>query len=127
MQYVKKVVPFFSDKRGTLSHLLEDDLKVVSALLITFKKGAIRANHYHKHDTHYCYMFKGEMEYIYQDMRKKNSRKKSVRVPAGYLVKTPPMVAHAMKFLTDGVFLTLSTEPRHRKDYEHDTKKVHLI
>ena len=75
MKYVKKIKPFHIDERGEMSHLLEGKTPITSVLLITSKKGAIRANHYHKKDTHYAYMLKGKMEYAYQDLKSKNKKK----------------------------------------------------
>lgn len=127
MKFVRTVTPFFKDSRGEMSHLLDGKVKIVSAVLITCKKGAIRANHYHEHDTHYSYMLKGSMEYVHKDLRKKNARKTSFVIKEGQLIVTPPMFAHAMRFLEDSVFLALTTEPRSRSEYEKDTKKIQLL
>lgn len=127
MKIVRAVKPFFTDERGEISHILDDETLITSALFITCKKGAIRANHYHKKDTHYSYMIKGKMEYTYQDMSDKNSKKKTVIVKAGEVVQTPPMTKHAMKFLVPSVFIALTTEPRDQKNYEKDTMRVKLI
>lgn len=127
MLIVKRIKPFHTDKRGTMTHLLNGKIMVVSALLITCKKGAIRANHYHRHDTHVSYMLKGSMEYSYKDMRKKNTKMQSVIVKEGDIVESPPMVAHAMRFLEDSVFLALTTEKRDQSAYETDTVRVTLI
>ena len=59
----KQIKPEFTDERGEIFKLLDDGKTVVkSVLLITCKKGAIRANHYHKKDSHYVYMLSGSME-----------------------------------------------------------------
>lgn len=127
MKLVRKVTPFFTDERGEMSHILNDETPITSALLITCKKGAIRANHYHKKDTHYSYLLKGKMEYTYQDMSKENSRKKTIIVSAGEVVETPPMTKHAMKFLVPSVFIAFTTEPRDQEKYEKDTTRIKLI
>ncbi len=127
MKYVKKVKPFHIDERGEMSHLIESKTPITSVLLITSKKGAIRANHYHKKDTHFSYMLEGEMEYTYQDLKSKNARKHSVVVRKGEVIWTPPMTMHAMRFLKDSVFLAITTEQRDQKKYEKDTVRVKLI
>ena len=127
MNFVKRLKPFYTDERGAMTHLLDGKIKIVGALLITCKKGSIRANHYHTHDMHYSYMLKGSMEYLYQDLKKKGAKKRSVIVKEGELVVSPPMVAHAMRFLEDSVFLALTTQPRARSQYEKDTVRVTLI
>ena len=127
MKYIKKLKPFHIDLRGEMTHLLDEKFKIKAVLLITCKKGAIRANHYHKKDTHHSYMLKGKMEYTYQNLNSKNKNKKTITVNVGELVITPPMTAHAMKFLEDSVILALTTEPREQKKYEKDTVRVEVI
>lgn len=127
MNIVKRIKPFFVDKRGEMFHLLDGETKITGALLITCKKGAIRANHYHKKDTHFSYMLKGSMEYTYQDLKNKKSKKHTVTVRAGEIVESPPMTAHVMKFLEDSEFLALTTEERDQKKYEKDTVRISLL
>lgn len=127
MRYIKTITPFYSDSRGTMAHLLDGKIKIIGAIIITCKKGAVRANHYHKKDTHYCYIMKGSMLYTYRELNKKNTLVKTVRVKEGQLIMTPPMVAHAMQFPEDSVFLTLTTEPRKQKSYEKDTVRIKLV
>lgn len=126
MKYVRKIKPFFKDERGELSHLLNSKKIFTSALLITCKKGAIRANHYHKKDTHYSFMVKGKMEYTYKPLSSKN-RARRVTVNTDEIVETPPMTLHAMKFLEDSVFIAFTTEERDQKKYEKDTVRVKLV
>lgn len=125
MKTVRKIKPFFVDKRGEMSFLLEDETSITSALLISSKKGSVRAEHYHKKDTHYAYLLEGKMEYSYKDMENKKSRKRKIIINKGELIFTPPMIAHAMKFPEDSVFIVLTTEKRNQKSYEKDT--VHFI
>lgn len=121
----KKVKPIHEDARGSIVKVLEG--KVISVLLIPSKKGAVRANHYHKRDSHYVYMVSGKMRYTVKDLNKKGSRKKSVILEAGDLIYTPPMIAHAMEFLEDSVFLALTTESRKQKAYENDVVRIKLV
>lgn len=127
MKYVKKIRPFFADERGNMFHLLDKNAAITSALIVTCKKGAIRANHYHKKDTHYSYMLKGIMEYTYQDAKDKNAKKHTVIVNKGEIVETPRMIIHAMRFLENSVFIALTTESRDQKKYEKDTIRVKLV
>src|SRR5271167_3329446 len=54
----------FSDARGYIQPLV--DLPMESCVLITSKKGTVRANHYHKTDWHFCYVLEGEIEYYHR-------------------------------------------------------------
>lgn len=127
MNYIKKIKPFYVDDRGEMSYLLDDKVKINSILLITSKKGAVRANHCHKEDSHYAYLLSGKIKYFYRDAKKKKAPIKSLIVNAGEIVYTPPMEDHAMKFLEDSVFLALTTEKRSQKSYEKDLIRVKLI
>lgn len=127
MKYIKKNKPFFTDKRGEMFFLTGDNFHFTSALLIHSKKNSIRANHYHKKDSHYVYLLKGKMEYVYKELSTKDAKKKSILVNEGEMVFTPPMEIHAMKFLEDSIFLTLTTESRDQKKYEEDLIRVKLI
>lgn len=126
IKFFGKIKPDFVDDRGEIFKLLDDgktDIK--SVLLITCKKGSIRANHYHKTDSHYSYMVSGSMEYFERPINGKKTE--SIIVKEGEIVFTPPMVEHAMRFLEDSVFLALATKSRQHKSYEEDTVRVKLI
>lgn len=120
------IAPEFIDARGEIFKLLDDGkTSIKSVLLITSNKGAIRANHYHKKDSHYVYMLSGSMEYTEQPL--KGGKKESVIIKKGDLLYTPPMTIHAMRFLEDSAFLTLATESRRQKAYEDDTVRIKLV
>ena len=127
IKVVRQIKPEFVDQRGEIFKLLDDGETIIkSVLLITCNKGAIRANHYHRKDTHWVYMLSGSMEYTEAAVDGKGY-KETVLVKKGDLVYTPSTVAHAMRFLEDSVFLTLSTESRHQDAYEDDTVRVKVI
>ena len=127
MKIIRKIKPEFLDKRGGITRLYDQKTNIKSALLITSKKGTVRSNHYHKKDTHYVYMISGKMRYTVKDMSKKRARKQSVILKTGDMVFTPPMMAHAMEFLEDSVFLALTTRKRDQKSYENDVVRLELV
>lgn len=127
MKYVKKVKPFFTDDRGEMSHLIGENIDITSVLYITSKKGSVRANHYHKKDVHYVFLLKGKIEYTYKNLNIKNKKKNLVIVRSGYIIETPVMTEHAMKFLEDSIFLAFSIRPRDRINYEKDTVRIKLV
>lgn len=122
---VHHLKPIDRDKRGSIIKVMEG--KITSVLVIPSKKGAVRANHYHKQDTHYAYMISGKMRYTVKDLSKKRARKQSVILNSGDLVYTPAMTVHAMEFLEDSVFLALTTQKRDQKHYENDTVRLKLV
>ncbi len=114
----------FADDRGAIQPLVDKVME--SAVLITSAKGTVRANHYHKTDWHYCYLMSGSMDY-YHRPHGSTEEPRRLRVDAGQMVFTPPLVEHAMKFLEDTVFVTLSRNPRDQESYEADVVRIHLI
>jgi len=116
--------PAFADARGAIQPLLERMIR--SASFITSKKGAVRANHWHKTDWHYCYLVSGALEY-YERPEGSTLKPKKLVVKAGQMVFTPPHVEHAMKFLEDTAWVTLSRNPRDQDAYEKDVVRVKLI
>ena len=53
-EVIVKLEKAFVDIRGSIQPLV--DLPMESAVLIHSKKGAVRANHYHQTDWHFCYV-----------------------------------------------------------------------
>ncbi len=114
----------FVDERGFIQVLL--DLPVASVLAIHCKKGAVRANHYHKEDFHYCYLASGSMEYYWRPAGSAE-KPKMLKIHAGQLFYSPPMVEHAMKFLEDSIFYAFSKLSRKQENYEADVVRIKLI
>ncbi len=123
---VTKVKPFYTDDRGKMYYLSDEKIKITNVLLITCKKGAVRANHYHKNDSHYVYMLEGKMRYTTQDVEQKNEAE-SVILQTGDLIYTPPQLIHAMEFLSNSKFLALTTETRSQEAYERDTVRIKIV
>lgn len=124
-----KIKSLAKDSRGQIVNILEEKkfASIANILVIDSKKGTVRANHYHKKDSHYMYVISGKMRYIVKDMRKKKARKRSIIVKAGEMVYTPAMIAHAVEFLEDSLFLALATRSRKQKAYESDTVRLKLV
>ena len=123
-----KTKPEFTDKRGYISRLIDqDDYPIRAVLYITSKVGTTRANHYHKKDAHYVYCLSGKFRYSEKNMSKPRGKTESVILKPGDLVLSKPMVAHAMEFLEDTVFLAFTTEQRDQDKYEEDLVRVKLV
>ncbi|MCS4538190.1 MAG: cupin domain-containing protein [Thaumarchaeota archaeon] len=119
---VVTVKPSFTDNRGMITNILEEPIN--SVVLITCKKGAIRANHFHQKDSHWSYMVSGKMEYY---ERNSNGQLEMTIIEAGQMVYSAPGVPHAMKFLEPSVFLALTTRKRSKGRYDEDTIKCEII
>lgn len=112
----------FKDKRGVITNVLEE--KINSVVLITCKKGAVRANHYHKKDSHWSYIISGSMEYYEENTSGKIEK---IIVKKGEMIYSAPKVPHAMKFLESSVFIALTTKKRKDGKYDKDTIPYKLI
>ena len=119
-----KLSDFFEDKRGKILNIA--NILFRSCALIKSKKNSIRANHYHKKDWHYCYVLKGKIAYYHRKHGTKSKPKKII-INKGELFFTPPMIDHAMKFLSYTEFLTLGRGSRSKINYDEDTNKIALI
>jgi len=114
----------FVDDRGAIQPLVDRMMR--SAVMIESKKGALRANHYHKTDWHYCYVISGCIEYYHRPTGNEDEPE-MLLVKQGQMVFTPPMIDHGMKFPEDTVFLTLSRNPRDQATYEADVVRVDML
>lgn len=125
---VTKTKPEFIDERGYITRLIDQDEYPIRAVLyINSKVGTVRANHYHKTDSHYVYCLSGKFRYSEKDMTNPSSKLESVILEPGDVVLSRPMVAHAMEFLEDSVFLAFTTEPREQEKYEADLVRLKLV
>lgn len=121
LQY--KIGKTFKDKRGWLKKILDGNFS--SCIEIYSKKGSIRANHYHKKDTHFMYIIYGEILYFYRN-RKKGAKAKFKLMKKNDLFFTPSMQEHMAYFTKNTHFLAFSTRKRTKFDYEKDLIKVNM-
>ena len=113
--------PPFSDDRGSIQPLVDNEMK--SCVLITSKKGSVRANHYHQTDWHFCYVLEGKIDY-YERPTGSSEKPKKVTVHKGQMFFTGPMLDHTMVFLEDTTFLTFGRNSRAQEVYESDIKRI---
>ena len=111
--------PAYSDARGAITDIL-DGVPLNAVTIITNRKGAVRANHYHKKTVQYTYVLSGRVKYV---GRGRSGRRTAILRP-GDLAVSPPGEAHATEALTDATFLALAHGLRHGRDYEKDTFRL---
>lgn len=122
---VETVAPAFSDERGSIIDVLNGK-EIRHAGIITFRKGAVRAKHYHKRQTQYTYVLRGRIELTSKDLREKNPVKSVSVISEGQLASIPPMVVHVYRALEDSEIIDLTTEARSDGGYEADTFRVEI-
>ena len=120
----KVIIPLrkpFVDARGMIQNLI--DAPFTSAAMILSVKGAIRGNHYHKTDYHYCWLQTGGMVYMHRRAGSKAPARRWTIKP-GQMFYTPPMYEHAMLFTADTVWFVFARNNREMAHYEADTIRV---
>lgn len=114
------VKPVFSDARGDIFDIVEE--KVGHIGMVTFKKGAVRGNHYHKESTQYSYVLEGELTLVLSDPDGSNPQE--VHLVPDMLSVIPPLTVHTYTALTDARMLDITTLSRTDDGYEMDTVKL---
>jgi quercetin dioxygenase-like cupin family protein len=114
------LVPAFKDDRGEITDLLENE-NINAITRITFRKGAVRANHYHKETTQWNYLISGSIKLLSQVPGEPVVE--TVMKPGDFTV-TGPNVSHALVGLDDADLLVFTRGPRGGKDYETDTFRL---
>lgn len=111
----------FVDERGSIQPLV--DIPMRSCVLITSRKGTVRANHFHNTDWHFCYVLDGAIEYY---ERPHDSAEPPVKqlFGKGEMFFTGPMLDHAMVFAEDTTFLVWGRNSRSQEIYEADVKRI---
>lgn len=102
------------DERGII-----EDLKIGrnwAATYVSFKKGAVRGNHYHKDTEQKDYVVSGELE-CYQPQ-------KMQVLFAGDGISHPKNTPHAYRARTDAELITIVVGKRIGEDYEKDTFRL---
>ncbi|MBI4969602.1 MAG: hypothetical protein HZC25_15905 [Rhodospirillales bacterium] len=111
----------FVDERGAIQPLV--DVAMESCVLISSKKGTVRANHYHRTDWHYCYVLDGMIDY-YHRPHGSTVKPEKITIRAGQMFFTPPDVDHSMVFVEDTRFLTWGRNSRAQEVYEADVVRI---
>lgn len=111
----------FVDERGAIQPLV--DVPMESCVLISSKKGTVRANHFHQTDWHYCYVLDGEIEYWERPTGSSAAPVKTLIGP-GTMFFTGPMADHSMVFTKDTTFLTFGRNSRAQEVYEADVVRI---
>ncbi len=114
--------PSFSDARGEIVDLLENE-NINAVTLITFRKGAVRGNHFHKHTTQWNYVISGCIRLVSQVP---GSPTCEVVMRPGDLAATGPDEHHALEAREDSVLMVFTKGPRGGKEYESDTYRLEV-
>lgn len=117
---VIELKPAHTDARGTITDLIAEE-GINAATVITFAKGAVRANHYHEHTVQWNYVMHGEVLLATQ---MPGGEKLERVLRKGDFARTREHERHALKALSDAEVLILTRGPRAGSQYEDDTFRL---
>lgn len=124
-EVVTKPKVIAKDDRGVIEELVNGDFHIV--LRTTQVKGSVRANHYHKQDSHIGYLVSGRLEYMTRPVEDESTPLTKYIIEPGQMFYTPPMLVHATVALEDSDVLYFTPRSGKQKEYENDLVRVELI
>lgn len=125
---IKKRLINSRDSRGIIVDIFENEPKE-HCTLVTFKRKAVRGNHFHKKTVQYSFVLDGELEMYTCRVNKIGNyigKKKKKIVKKYDLIKHNPFVAHAFKALKKSDLLAFADGKRGGKNYEKDTFRLKI-
>jgi len=121
---VRKIKPVHTDKRGDIFDIIEN-IPMQHVGLVTFKKGVVRGNHYHKKQTQYTYLLDGEIKLV---TRKVSNGKIISRITKpGDFITIPPNFIHTYVATKNSSIIVLTNFSRSIQKYEDDTFRVQIV
>ena len=118
----KKQFTTIKDDRGVIIDLVENE-NINAVTMITFRKGAVRANHYHKETFQWNYLMSGSIKLVTQ---MPGEEKIETTLKKGDLAVTGPEERHALLALEDSELMVFTKGPRGGKEYESDTFRLEV-
>jgi dTDP-4-dehydrorhamnose 3,5-epimerase-like enzyme len=109
----------FEDWRGKILPIVHD---LANVQMIYSRGGAVRANHYHKTDTHTCYIVQGSLYYYWRNHGETTIHKE--KIISGELFKTGPLIDHEMVFIENTIMVVVSEHKRDAVTYDEDIVKI---
>lgn len=118
--------PISGSPAGAITNLLElseSDEPIRGVSLIHCVPGSERSNHFHKTDSHWLFVIRGQMHYQERAIGAAAYPEPTI-VKAGQMVFTPPLVEHRTTFPVETTLLSLSRFARNHESHEKDLVRV---
>ena len=116
----------FSDIRGYIRDVFQNSPKDHCSI-VTFNKGAVRGNHYHKKSTQYSYLLSGKLTLKYSKVDKNGKIKGKINkkiIGPNILITLKPYEAHTFIANKKSLMIAFADGLRGGKDYEKDTYRL---
>jgi dTDP-4-dehydrorhamnose 3,5-epimerase-like enzyme len=85
--------------------------------------GTTRANHYHRQDSHWLFVVRGEVLYYERPIGSRDVPEPQ-HFFEGEMLYTPPMVEHALAFPRDTILVSMSDRSRTHEEHEADVVRL---
>ena len=122
MAKIKLLKKNFVDKRGEIIDVFVNSPKD-HCLIVTFTKGAVRGNHFHKKSTQFSFLLSGELDFYFAKVNKKNGQLKKIikkTIKKNTFITHEPYEAHAFKSKKKSILVDFSCGIRGGTKYEKD-------
>ena len=126
MPKIKLLKKSFEDNRGKIIDVFVNAPKD-HCLIVTFRKGAIRGNHFHKKSTQFSFLLSGELDFYFAKVDKKSGKLKKIKkitIKKNTFITHKPYEAHAFRSKKSSVLIAFSCGIRGGKNYEKDTFRL---
>ena len=126
MSKIKLLKKNFEDKRGKIIDVFVNSPKD-HCIIVTFTKGAVRGNHFHKKSTQFSFLLSGELDFYFAKIDKKNGKLKKIKkktIKKNTFITHEPYEAHAFCSRRNSVLIAFSCGVRGGKYYEKDTFRL---
>lgn len=94
-----------------------------SVSVLTCKTGTVRANHWHRLDSHWLYVLSGVVEYYERGIGSLEKPDPQI-FHTGEMFYTPPRREHAMYFPIHTVLISMSDRTRTHEEHERDVVRL---
>jgi len=123
---VKKILPVFTDERGSILDIISKDT-INHVGYFSSKKDAIRGKHFHKEQKQYTIVIKGKVRIFVKNLLEKDSKIEKFELEKMEMILFPPFCYHAIEAIEDSECLVLTSKSREGTGYEEDTVRVEDI
>lgn len=118
--YITRVQPDHADDRGVIVDLFNGK-GVEHVGYISFVKGALRGNHYHKQAKEYTYVLNGKISLFVKNVADEKGLVEEHVLVGGHLAFIPPYYSHALLAHEDSAILHIADQTREQGALEADT------
>ena len=120
---IQKIKPVFSDNRGDISDIVSDP-SIQHVSLFTINKGSVRGKHFHKKETQWLFILKGQVKVKTKNLLEKNSKVEEIDLEEKDLIFFPTYYYRELIGISDSECLFITSKSRKNNSHGEDTFAV---